>query len=794
MKGFDAQSTSRLYVRVDRNQSYVLYGDYTTTSLNDLNSLSRYTRALNGIQVHHETERSSITAYQARDNSRQEVTELRGLGIAGPYSLGNFDVRLQSETVEIIVRDRNQPSVILSTTPQVRFQDYEIDSLSNGLIFNHPVPSTDADLNPVFVRITYEVDTGGPKFNTYGVNGQFKVTKNLQVGGSYNRSDDPQAPATISGLSAIARLSPNTILIGEWAHTDRTGSSSTGLDTTTGLFAGKHSGSGYRLELLHNSAKLQARFFVGHTTPGFDNPNSTLTQGRSEISASATYQLSQKTRLLGEAIQTKDDTTGQKLTGAQLSVETALNKTFRLQGGVRYSSGNTDAVPDPVTGITPAPGTGTLPDDNRSFTSLFTRVTAQITPRANLFGRYEQELSGGKKSFALGGEYQLSNRTRLYAVHEFLDSLGGLYALDETQRSYNTRFGIESDYMKNGRVYSEYRIGDGIDGRSAEAAFGLRNLWDLGPGIRLNTSLERVHAVGGTSLVAGDSGDSTAVGVGIEYLAKENLKATARVEARTGQNTHGLLNSFGVAYKPGRDLTFLTRNLYTSSTGGGTPDRVQDRFQIGLAYRQTNIDKLSALLKYEYRYDLNSNYSTDTTLFPNTRRIVNILSGDVNYQPSAATQFSLHYAWKKANDDSNGLSGNSNAQLLSGRITHDLNRKFDLTLLGSTLWSKGAGGRQYGLGAELGYVLQRNMLLSVGYNIVGYRDPDLAEETFTKRGLYLRLRFKFDENLFRGIEGHQPATVDNSLGFVPITTPGVSPVVVPGANLFGAAPGQLDQN
>ena len=48
VKGFDAQSTSSLYVRVDKNQSFVLYGDFLTAGQDTSDSLSRYSRSLNG--------------------------------------------------------------------------------------------------------------------------------------------------------------------------------------------------------------------------------------------------------------------------------------------------------------------------------------------------------------------------------------------------------------------------------------------------------------------------------------------------------------------------------------------------------------------------------------------------------------------------------------------------------------------------------------------------------------------------------------------------------------------------
>ena len=58
--------------------------------------------------------------------------------------------------------------------------------------------------------------------------------------------------------------------------------------------------------------------------------------------------------------------------------------------------------------------------------------------------------------------------------------------------------------------------------------------------------------------------------------------------------------------------------------------------------------------------------------------------------------------------------------------------------------------KQFAVGAELGYLLTENLWLSAGYNVRGFRDDDLTVGEYTNQGAYLRLRFKFDETLFRG--------------------------------------------
>ena len=54
-----------------------------------------------------------------------------------------------------------------------------------------------------------------------------------------------------------------------------------------------------------------------------------------------------------------------------------------------------------------------------------------------------------------------------------------------------------------------------------------------------------------------------------------------------------------------------------------------------------------------------------------------------------------------------------------------------------------------GPGCDRGYLLRENLWLSVGFNATGFSDVDLSSD-YTARGAYIRLRFKFDKDLFAG--------------------------------------------
>src|SRR5204863_8372865 len=164
------------------------------------------------------------------------------------------------ERVEVLVRDRDQPAVVISTELRQRFTDYELDPLTGELLFRSPVPSFDAELNPVTVRVTYEI---GDATGTAWVNGlqlRQRVSSRLTLGGTYVDDHDPAQPFELRGASALSRLGARTTLEGEWAVTH----------TLAGAGAGSaRAGDAGRLELRHDDPRTQARAWAMAAASGF---------------------------------------------------------------------------------------------------------------------------------------------------------------------------------------------------------------------------------------------------------------------------------------------------------------------------------------------------------------------------------------------------------------------------------------------------------------------------------------------------------------------------------------------
>jgi len=726
-RGFDAQSTGRLYVRIDRGQSSLLYGDFTTQSDDPTRQLGTYQRSLNGIKEHLQVGGLNANVWASRDSTRQQIVELRANGTSGPFALAG-NVAANSEKVEILVRDRNQPALIVRTLAMTRFADYELEPVTGRLLMRAPVASLDADLNPLSIRVTYEVEQGGAAFWVAGADAQWQATEALQVGGTLVRDWNPLATMQMGSVNARYQVAERTVLSAEVARIERGPALDGGGDG-----AAAHSGDAQRVALTHEGKQLKGRVYAARSDVGFDNRSAQINSGRSEGGAQGTYRLDERTRLTGEALSSGDLANHSRRNGVLVGVERSFEGGSKVELGARHVQQH---------GATADAGAA-----GQTTTTLRAKASMPVPglPTASVFVEGEQDVrDSSKRLVAVGGDYQLAGRGRLYARHELISSLTGPYALDATQRRNTTVVGLDMGTGLaggEGRVFSEYRGREAFSGRETEAAIGLRNQWLLSPGLRVNASLERVQALAGAPGDGKASNDSAAVTGAIEYTADPRWKGSARLELRESAGSTGVLSTLGLAVKLDERWTLLGKNVLAGTIAHGTgTGRWQERLQLGAAYRD-DAQRFNALGRYEYKDERGGVTDADS-------RRAHIVSLHAERQVGRGLEVTGRYAAKLLTEVVAGLRSRTVAQLASGRVTQDIGDRWDVGVNASVMGDARLRSRQTAVGAEVGYRVQDNMWASAGVNLRGFKDRDLSGDDATARGVYVRLRFKFDERLF----------------------------------------------
>lgn len=750
-RGYDAQSTGRLYVMIQNGTNYALFGDYTTQSDNPARQLTQYSRALNGVKEHWQLGRATMDGFASETSTSQSIVEFRANGTSGPFQLDLNGVA-NSQQVDIITRDRNQPGVIVSDTPLTPFTDYEIEPYTGLLLLKSPVPSVDPGFNPVYIRVNYAIERGGPRHWVEGADVRLSVADGLTLGATALHDADPSNELTLEGVSAIEKFDAHTIGVVEIARsvTDVQGD-----------------GTAERIDLQRSGGPLEAHLYGTHTDAGFYNPNSLQSAGESQYGLKGAYRLDEKDRIVAEAINTSNKVTGARQTGGEVKLERALPRNAKVEVGVRHSSQNAQSalsaptLPGLASAAADAPQPQSVPvsaSPEAGYTSARIKLTTPVPAvrGAEVYGLTEQAIDGsGGKEIGLGGTYAVTATTRLYAEHDFINSLNGPYTLNPSISQYSTVAGMTTTLSDSTQLFDEYRVGEGIDGRSSEAAVGMRRLWKLTDGLGLRAGLQRITPLSG---VVTDT--SSAITLGADYTNHSDWKGSAQAQWQASLSSHSWLFTAGAAHKLDEDWTLLERALYSDQrdVSDGNARRLI-RAQSGVAYRPVRSDIWNALGQVEFKRD------ADSTLGPGLalNEQAWIGAGNLNVQPLAGWDISARYAVKEALDWGSGDGAvHSLTQLAGARTTRDLARRWDVGAQAYALW--GNGTEQHALGADVGYLIWKNLWLSVGYNAVGFSAPDLAGESYTQQGVYLHLNFKFDETLLQGIPLNPRSAVSRAGG------------------------------
>ncbi|MDO9192525.1 MAG: hypothetical protein Q7U12_06490 [Undibacterium sp.] len=804
--GFDARSTERLYLRLDQRKNYLLYGDFATGagfsqfsgagSGSDfgLHKLGQYNRTATGLRGHYQEGNVSGNAFAVHDSLKQVVEEYQANGTSGPFAVRSSNAIQNSDKVELLVRDKNQANLVKQVVPLQRYVDYTFEPFSGRILFNQAIATLTADGDPQSIRVSYEVDQGGPKFWVAGADAALMLAPNVTMGASIVEDRNPDSPYQLQSVATQVRLGANTELMAEVARSSSTTYSAGAVISATptgqvGEQMEERDGSAARIELRHQGEQLEARAWWHQAQRGFNNTSSGLAPGRSDAGASAKWRMNERTRLYAEAVHSEDDYTDAGRQGQRVGVLVALSERLNVDVSLRHIEEDANLGPNSMIAPNTAP-LGSLQNPSGGFfgsleTSGLDTVTGlPLGALSSASGPYrgveastarvgvqfkasdklvmsadaEHSIDGEQQHrYGVGVQYATASLGRLYARAETQSGLASSYSLNPADRSTSVVAGVDTAYMAGGTVFSEYRLRDSADfgladESHAQLASGVRNSFQLRPGVTASTAVEYVKVLNGTEQ------EAAAVSGAIDYRIDPLWSASAKLEYRklfdrvdlaADQGQDQLLSTLALARKISDDWTFLARNylLYQrnrdDALGADIGNTMQDRAQLGFAWRPRERNDVNALARYEYKT------VRDQARIDGENYRAHIVSTHVDYHPARAWWMTGRLAAKQNTDRSLPTAEQKySAWLVGGRVVYDIAPKWDVGVLASVLTSAQDHTRKYAYGAEVGYQLATNLYLSVGHNLSGFRDKELSGADYTSHGTFLRLRFKFDEKMF----------------------------------------------
>ena len=84
-------------------------------------------------------------------------------------------------------------------------------------------------------------------------------------------------------------------------------------------------------------------------------------------------------------------------------------------------------------------------------------------------------------------------------------------------------------------------------------------------------------------------------------------------------------------------------------------------------------------------------------------------------------------------------------------IRFDLNDMIEVGASGTVRHGVGGNSLAFSAGPSVGVRPFDNGWLSVGWNVVGFRDRDFGEDRYTRSGPYVTMRIKFDQLSLAGL-------------------------------------------
>ena len=747
---FDAASREKLYVRIETATFFALYGDFQTAF--DQTRLARYNRTATGVRAEARLGQVKATGFAAKIGSRLRREEIQGQGITGPYALSSRRILPNSEQVTLEVRDRFRPEIIVSQRTLTRFIDFDLDPLSGALTFKQPVLSRDEQLNPQFIIVEYETDgLGDAKLNAGARADWTSKDGKVRIGASaITDADTAQGDAERTNIGAIdlrAQLGETTEVRAELGVSERNGKTAKG-------FLVEAQKQTETLDILAYARQIDRDYGVGQ--------QNLAEQGRRKIGVDGRVLITDTLSVLGSVWQDESLTDPARRRAAQAQLTLQRKATLLRLGIAHFNDRLSDGTSADST-VLEAGATQRLFDGALELTGS-TAIALDQAESVDLPARHR-----------IDARYEVMRNVRLVGSYEMADG--------ESINARQLRGGIEASPWNGGQIITtlgQETISE--FGNRSFAAFGLSQNVQITPELTLDASVDGNRTLGGApgnaDLVnpnqpAASGGqitgnlnfeDFTAVTFGGAWR-KDRWSITARGEYRDGEQadrtgvTIGAIRQLGEGSLLGSGVTW-TR----AQNANGSSTQIMDA-SLAFAHRPDNSDT-AMLGKLEYRSDrVTGAVAGDVA---GAGRTALLVDGDATSRRLVA---SLSTNWSPRGWDADGFGVRQQTRrdeytlFLGARYNFD---QFEGTEFSGTTVLAGIDARlgvtdaielgfsgtvranledevaSFAFGPTIGFSPVQDTLITLGYNIEGFRDGDFAAARNTSKGLFAAIRLKFD--------------------------------------------------
>lgn len=705
----ETPSSSKLYVKLEKQQFYALFGDYATEM--DVTELGSYERVLHGLKSSYEGKNLQYTAFASETSRRYQRDEIQGDGTSGLYYLSRLPVN-QSEQITLETRDRDDLGSIKNSRTLSRYSDYDIDYKAKTIFFKFPISGSDDQFNPIFIVVEYESedDAGEKVFAVGGRVGIKRIDDRLQAGVTYLREDNDQLLA----VDAKFEVNDKLRLKAEIARSKAT------IDANA-----------WTAEAEYRDEKWQARLFAKQQASGFGlGQQSGLAEGERSVGLTARYNVTNQQAVIASISQLdKLDNDNQRV---KRSIEWQKSgKDSQLSVGYHQLEEQVDNIEKSNDSIRIG--------GSKSFNAGKVALSIQVEKALKSTGSTEQN----PDRFKVGIDYKLSEKVSLFAEQE--------YVRNDLKKHSNSRIGLKSKLWEGGNVHTDLlrQNNDENDGSARNyAVLGLSQHWQVDEHLHFDLNVDKAKTIelldytplstSATNTINTDDYLSVSLGAGWNNKA---WSAAARAEYRDSESSTRRSLQYNAVRKLGDHYAVSKQARVLDTRQANGDSKRQAKLGFSIAVRAKDYD-YTALNQLDYLNDtlVTSGVKSRTSKFINNLHY--------NRDVSDKLEMSIHHGAKFTQLDTNmDHWGLTDTMQIGAR--YDINKSWDVGAQAGYLHHWDTSTVSGFAGLSLGFTPAKNTRIELGYNFDGFSDDDFSGQNYTHQGPYISLNYLLDQSLLK---------------------------------------------
>lgn len=788
-----APTLGKFYVKASHGQDYGMWGNFKVAYVG--NELAHVDRGLYGADAHFGSgltsfgeRRMTVDGFAAQPGTLASYEQFLGTG-GSLYFLRHQDILTGSESVRIEVRDKasNIVTGVVNLRPNV---DYDIDYLQGRVLLSEPLSATAGDNllvrtsglsgNQSYLVVRYEYTPGLDKLDQVAVGGQggYWLNNYLKLGFTAD-SNEGDGASNLGAADLTLRKSANSWLKVQAGRT--TGLVSPLVQSNDGGFGFQGPGDqpfsssksgAYRADVslglsdFFQGHEGRLAFYTQKLDAGYSAPGQMTLKDTQQYGGMFKVPVTSRLTLMAKADQRTQDQ-GLDTRAMELDLSYRVTNRWSFSAGVRDDMRKDNS---PVVPLTQEQG-------ERTDAVAQIKYSPSDTWSAYAFGQDTVATSGGRPDnsrIGLGGSYRLTKRFRIDGeasdgdlgpggkigttfLYSERSSLYLNYSL-ENERTDNDQLvhsgswgnlvsGVKTRLSDSSSVYLEERYQTGASQSGLTHATGInlvtKERWNFGGSAEFGklfnseTSAETKRKAAGIHL-----------GYGLDKIQFSSAIEFRRDDAQQPDLTHAvqtvllLRNNFKYQLTPSwRLLGKLDHSISDSSLGdfyaGGYTEAV-----VGYAYRPVRNDRLNALVKYTYFYNVPT---TDQLGLQNIAtqflQKSHIAALDLTYDLTANWSVGGKYAYRLGEaslDRVQPIFFNNTANLAVLRLDWRLLKQWDTLAEVRQLGLPDINQRRRGVLTAIYHNISKNLKAGVGYNFTDFSD-ELTDLRYNHRGIFVNL-------------------------------------------------------